>query len=144
MTTGLNVHAPRTVVRIVIVATITLAALLVVRTWIASQIGYTPLLFAEPMPYLVVTVLTVALTSAAAGLLFHGWRSIVVSSLSAFAVYLGWAVLQQNSILNPDLWKLWERHWLTVAVACGAAALVLSVVVQSALSRLGHAKLVNN
>jgi hypothetical protein len=123
--------------RIIMIAAITLAALVAVRAWVANQLGYTPLPIAEPMLYLLVTVLTVALTSAAAGRLLPGWRSILVSSLVAFSAYLGWAVVQQNLILNPDLWKLWERHWLTVATACGAAAFVLSLVFQLALSRRG-------
>ncbi len=116
--------------RSLLVLVIALAALLAVRAWVANQLGYTPLPIAEPLPYHAATVFTVGLASAAAGLLVHGWRGTALSTLSAFAVYLGWAVVQQNLIVNPDLWKLWERHWLTVALACGLAGLVLSLALQ--------------
>lgn len=107
-----------------------LAALLIVRAFIYSRLGYTPLPFGESAYYHFLTICALGLAGALAGLLVREWRGMVYSSLAPFLAYLAWAVVQQNLIVNPDLWKLWERGWLTVALAAGLSGFVLSAFVR--------------
>jgi hypothetical protein len=109
-----------------------LITVLLVRAFVYSKLAYTPLPFAEPMRYHTLTVGTLGFMGALSGLLVRGWRGILYSSLVPFLVYLSWAVIQQNLLVNPDIWKLWERGWLTVALASGLSGLAFSIVLRLA------------
>lgn len=113
---------------------ICLLSVLVVRGYIYAQLSYTPLPFAEPILYHLLTIGVVGAVGGFLGAFLPGRRGLVYSLLGAFLGYLGWAIVQQNLIVNPDIWKLWERGWLTVAVASGLFGMICAILI-----RLAHA-----
>lgn len=128
----ISTHSARiSSVRVALIILIsTLVALLLGRGFVYSQLGYLPLPFNEPVHFHLLSVLFVGLVSALMGLLRRGLWGFAYSALAPFIVYLGWAVMQQNLIFNPDLWKLWERGWLAISLLHGLSGLAWAVVVR--------------
>jgi len=116
-------HAPSDLVAFVGTFFLCLVTLIVVRTFILDP-GYTPLPMSEPLSSRIATALFVGGAGVVARLFHKTWRAILYGSLGPFLAYLLWAFVKQNLFLNPELWKLFERGWFNVAVACGLFGLL--------------------
>jgi hypothetical protein len=138
--TQAKLKAGQEVLIFVRIAGLCLITLLIIRAFLQSGEFWAPLPFAESIKDHLLTVSTIGLVGALVGLPVRRRRGILYSSLAPFLVYLSWAVIQQNLLVNPDIWKLWERGWLTVALASGWSGLILAFVARTSLSFDGAEK----
>jgi hypothetical protein len=88
--------------------------------------AYLPI--AEPFYAHIMVIFTLGVLGAISSLFIRHWRAIIYGAFVPMLVYLGWAVVQQNLIINPDIWKLWERGWLAIALAVGTSGLGFSIL----------------
>jgi hypothetical protein len=117
-------HATSDLVAFVGTFFLCLVTLIVVRTFVLDPEWGTPLPIAERLSYRIATALFVGLTGVVARLFHKTWRVVLYGSLGPFLAYLLWAFEKQNLFVNPELWKLFERGWFNVAVACGLFGLL--------------------
>ncbi len=109
--------------------------LLAVRATVQSTLADIHLPKSEPPGIWLLTIGTLACTGSLTSVLMHPHRSILYGALIPSLVYLSWALVQQNFIFNPDLWKLWERQWLHGTLATAITGLVLSILIRFITSR---------
>lgn len=120
----------RLLVNLLVVFGGTLLVLLIVRSWIHSQLSYQPLPLSEPAQYYLITISALALASTIFGLVVRGWEGVFYSTVAPMIVYLGWAIGRHNLANLGESWKVWDWGWMTVALSAGLLGLLLSCLVR--------------
>ncbi|HLF24813.1 MAG TPA: hypothetical protein VJG32_00635 [Anaerolineae bacterium] len=101
----------------------------IVRSIIRPGLNDVPLPFTEPLTIHLQVAASVGLVGLIIRLFVKGPRAILYGFLLPFVAMLVWAFDKQSLLINPDIWKLFERGWFTSAVLAGLAGLFWAISV---------------
>ena len=107
----------------------------VIRSVVRPNQSYVPLPFAEPFTVHLQVAIFVGLVSLAIRLFVSSSRAILYGFLIPVIALLMWAVDKQHLLVNPDLWKLFERGWFTAALLAGLVGLFLALSLHYLISK---------
>lgn len=128
----------RIVLELIAVTTVTLLSYLtipMIRSVLRPNQNYIPLPFAEPFTLHLQIAIFVGSVSLLIWLFVSSRRGIIYGFLIPFLALLLWAVVKQNLLFNPDLWKLFERGWFTAALLAGSVGLFFAASAHRLISK---------